>query len=126
MPDTTIEIPPARWNEFCRAVNDAYRGAVTIRVVQQDGIERDLAHDVPLRLVAFQKQGECNDAVTIEAGPFDERPLQHQIIEPIRIMLKKNGESGRYKHVEILAETGMTEVTFTPGINSTVLEKLAA
>ena len=42
------------------------------------------------------------------------------------MMLRKNGESGRYKQLEILSETGKTEVTFNPGIDATLLEKLAA
>ena len=62
----------------------------------------------------------------IETGSSEEKPLQYQIVEPIRIVLKTDGESGRYNHLEILAEMGTTEIDFHPGINPALLEKLAA
>jgi len=85
-----------------------------------------VADDVPLRTVALGKQTVCNDVVTIEAGRPEERPLQHQVIEPIRIVLRKDDESGRFNHLEILSEIGTTEIDFHPGINPTLLERLAA
>jgi hypothetical protein len=63
--------------------------------------------------------------MTVEAGLPDERPLQHQIIEPFRVILRKNNESGRFNELEILAETGKTEITFTPGLDPMLVEKLA-
>jgi hypothetical protein len=122
----TTEIPHQLWKSFCERVSDLYRGAVSIQIVDSAGNKRPVADDVPLRLVALQKQTVCNDVVTIEAGGPEERPLQHQIIEPIRIVLRTDGESGRYNHLEILGETGTTEIDFHPGINPALLEKLAA
>lgn len=122
----TTEIPQQSWKQFCERISNLYRGAVSIQLIDRDGNKRAVADDVPLRVVALQKQMVCNDIVTIEAGRPEERPLQHQIIEPIRIVLKRDGESGRYNHLEILAETGTTEIDFRPGINPALLEKLAA
>src|SRR6185312_7114102 len=120
----TTEIPQAVWKQFCERISELYRGAVSIQIVEHDGQKRPVAEDVPLRTVILQKQTVCNDVVTIEAGRPDERPLQHQIVEPIRIVLRTDGESGRYNHLEILAETGTTEIDFHPGINPALLEKL--
>lgn len=122
----TMEIPQKLWGQFCRRVSELYRGAVSIRLAGPNGEKKQLVEDVPLHSVALQHQSECNDAVVIEAGRPDERPLQHQIIEPIRIVLWQDGESGRFNHVEILSETGTTEIDFHPGINSGILEQLAA
>ncbi|HZF02443.1 MAG TPA: DUF5335 family protein [Methylomirabilota bacterium] len=123
---TTTEIPQKRWKQFCERISELYRGAVSIHIIGLDGRKRPVADDVPLRTVVLQKQTLCNDVVTIEAGRPDERPLQHQIVEPIRIVLRKDGESGRYNHLEIFGETGTTEIDFHPGINPALLEKLAA
>lgn len=83
--------------------------------------------ELPLQRFFFQKQNQsCSDTMTVEAGLPNERPLQHQIIEPFQVVLRKNDESGRYNELEILAETGKTEITFSPGIDSGLLEKLAA
>jgi len=111
---------------FCDQLKEWHRGAVSIRWIDPEGTARDVVEDVPLQTVALRHQNECSDTVTIEAGRPEERPLQHQIVEPIRIVLRTNGESGRYKQLEILAETGKTEVTFNPGIDPFLLEKLAA
>jgi hypothetical protein len=95
----TTEIPEKAWDSFCQRLKDWYRGVVSIRWIQPGG---------DMRMVV------------------EGMPLQHQIIEPFRVILRKNGESGRYNELEILAETGKTEITFTPGIDASFLEKLAA
>lgn len=123
---STKEIPQRFWKEFCELIQDAYRGAVSISLIQTDGATQDIIRDLPFQSVTLEKQNECSDVITIEAGQLDERPQQHQVIDPIRLVLKKNDESGRYKQLDIMAETGMTEITFSPGIDSIVLEELAA
>jgi Family of unknown function (DUF5335) len=122
----TTEIPQDLWSTFCDKLKEWHRGAVSIRWILSDGTARDVVQDVPLQTVALRHQTNCNDVVTIEAGRPEERPLQHQIVEPIRIVLRTSGESGRYKKLEILSEDGKTEVTFNPGIDPFLLEKLAA
>jgi hypothetical protein len=108
-------------------LNDGYRGAVSIRWIQPGGTTRIVAEDMPLLSLAFRKQkSQCSDMMTVEAGLTDERPLLHQIVEPFRMVLRKNEESGRYNELEILAETGKTEITFTPGLDPGMVEKLAS
>jgi len=122
----TTEIPQKAWKQFCERISELYRGAVSIQWIDRNGTKRPVADDVPLRTVAWGKKTVCNDVVTIEAGRPEERPLQHRVVEPIRIVLKKDEESGRFNHLEILSENGTTEIDFHPGINPTLLEKLAA
>ena len=123
----TTEIPQKSWDSFCQQLRDWYRGVVSIRWIQPGGELRVVAQDLPLQRLVFQKQEHsCSDTMTVEAGLPDESPLEHQIIEPFRVVLRKNNESGRYNELEILAETGKTEITFTPGLDPVFLEKLAA
>ena len=122
----TTEIPQRLWESFCRRLLEWHRGAVSIRWIQPGGETRVVAENIPLQTVQFQKQANaCSDTLMVEAGEGNARPLQHQIIEPFRIILRKNDESGRYNELEILAETGKTEITFTPGIDPVLVEKLA-
>jgi hypothetical protein len=123
----TTEIPQKSWDTFCRRLKTDYRGAVTVRWTQPGGDARIIAESLPLQTIAFQKRdNECSDALTVEAAEGNARPLQHQIIEPIRLVLRKNGETGRYHELDILAETGKTEITFIPGLDPSLLDKLAA
>jgi hypothetical protein len=122
----TTEIPQKSWDSFCQRLKDWYRGVISIRWIQPGGALQLVAEDVPLQRFVFQKQNDaCSDTMTVEAGLPDERPLQHQIIEPFRVILRKNNESGRFNELEILAETGKTEITFTPGLDPMLVEKLA-
>ena len=123
----TTEIPQKFWETFCGRLKDWYRGAVSIRWIQPGGSIRIVAENVPLQTLEFQKQHDaCSDRMMVAAGEPGERPLHHQIIEPFRVVLRRDDESGRYNELEILGETGKTEITFMPAIDSTLVEKLAA
>jgi hypothetical protein len=123
----TMEIPQRFWEAFCGRLKDWYRGAVSIRWIQPGGVIRIVAENLPLQTLEFRKQNNaCSDKMMVEAGEPGARPLQHQIIEPFRIVLRRDDESGRYNELEILGETGKTEITFMPAIDSTLVEKLAA
>jgi hypothetical protein len=123
----TTELPQKSWDSFCERLKDWYRGVISIRWIQPGGALRVVAEEMPLQRFIFQKQDQsCSDTMTVEAGLPNDRPVQHQIIEPFRMVLRKNDESGRFNELEILAETGKTEITFTPGIDSQLLDKLAA
>ena len=123
----TTEIPQKFWEAFCDGLKDWYRGVVSIRWIQPGGDLRVVADNLPLQTITFEKKKQsCNDTMTVEAGLPHQRPLQHRIIEPFRMIFRKNDESGRFNELEVLAETGKTEITFTPGIEPDLLEKLAA
>jgi hypothetical protein len=122
----TTEIPQKSWDTFCQRLQADYRGAVTVRWTQPGSPARVIVENLPLRAFTFQKRNnECSDTLTLEAAAGNARPLQHQIIEPIRLVLRKNGND-RYHELDILAETGTTEITFTPGLEPALLDKLAA
>ena len=123
----TTEIPQKCWTLLCERMKDWYRGAVSIRWVHPDGGAQMVAENVPLQSLDFQRRAyECSDMMTVATGRPDERPHEHQIIEPFCVILRKNNESGRYNELDILAETGKTEIYFTPGIDSGMLDELAA
>jgi hypothetical protein len=123
----TTEIPQKSWDTFCQRLQADYRGAVSIRWTQSGDAARVIVENLPLQTFTFQQRNnECSDTLTVEAAEGNARPLQHQIIEPIRLVLRKNGETGRYHELDILAETGKTEITFTPGLEPSLLDKLAA
>jgi len=126
MPDSTTEIPQKYWKTFCDRLGEWHRGAISLLWTQPNGMVREVFQDVPFQSVVLARQDECDEVITFEAGQSEERPQQHQIVDPIRLVLKRNDESGRYKQLEILAETGTAEITFSPGIDSAVLDKLAA
>jgi hypothetical protein len=122
----TTEIPQKFWSLLCQRVKDWYRGAVSIRWTHPDGETEVVAENVPLQSLAFQKRlNACSDMMTVETGLPDERPRQHQIVEPFCVILKKNDESGRYNELDILAETGKIEIHFSPGLDSGMLAELA-
>jgi hypothetical protein len=122
----TTEIPQKSWDTFCQRLQTDYRGAVTVRWTQPGDAARVIIENLPLQIIAFQKRtNECSDTLTVEAAEGNARPLQHQIIEPIRLVLRKDG-NGRYHELDILAETGTTQITFTPGLEPSLLDKLAA
>ena len=123
----TTEIPEKSWLSFCEQLKNKYRGAVSIRWIQPGGVLRFVAENIPLRGLIFKKQKDrCNDLMTVETGEPGERPSKHEIVEPFCVILRQDDESGRYNELEILSETGKTEITFTPGIDSGLVEKLAA
>jgi hypothetical protein len=122
----TTEIPSKNWQELCRRVSELHRGTVNIRLLEPNGKSSAGAGNIPFRSMIFQKRSDCNDVLLIETGLPDQRPAQHQILEPIRIVLRKDGANGRFNLMEILAEDGTTEITFHPGLNLDSLEKLSA
>jgi hypothetical protein len=118
----TTEIPQKFWQPFCDQLND-WQGVVNIQWTQPDGTTRAVAENAPLQRLVFQKRNdECSDMMMVETGTS----AKHQIVEPFSLVLRKNAASGHFHELEILSETGKTEITFTPGIEPGLLEKLGA
>jgi hypothetical protein len=123
----TTEIPSDRWEQFFRELNEMPEAMVTIHESDSNGRTRVTAENVPLVALTFQKQKDsCSDLVSIETGPPNQRPTQHQILEPIRFVLRADATSERFDRLEILAETGTTQITFRPGIPAAVVNQLPA
>lgn len=93
--------------------------------IQADGDFRLVARSVLLRSTAFDEAHDaCNNAVVIEFGLPDEKPSQHSIIGPARLVLRKQMDGDNFNLLEMPAENGMTVITFRPGISRSFLKTL--
>jgi hypothetical protein len=114
----TEEIQAHNWKTFCERVTEMERGQmVTIEVVDRDGARREVGRALPLEIVALKPKDGCNDAIWVKASDG----FQHEILEPIHIMLKRNAEGG-YNPVQIDGETGTTILHFRPALKPTVMD----
>jgi len=123
----TRELKQNEWKDFCRQLNDTHQGSmVTVQLIQLDGRTNPIMKDMPLQSFALnENRNECNDTMVIAAGLPNERPRQHMIVEPVRLILR-NGGSDRYNELDVIAESGTTLVTFHPGIIPALLDGLGA
>lgn len=119
----TIEIPQHFWAQFFERVSAQDDLLIDIRI-EKDGDLRLLAHSVPLQALIFEVGDACNNTLTIAFGPARERTLRYQIVEPIRLILRKETEGDHYHLLEIPAESGTTIIHFRPGIGPAVLGDL--
>jgi hypothetical protein len=119
------EISRKGWEAFCQRLTEFHRGRmIRIEVLGQTGSMETAADDVPLqRFILEEREGECSDVLLLEAGGTEEQSIQHRIIEPIHLRLKEQHD-GRFKQLEIQAESGGTIITFHPGIPQNVLDGL--
>ena len=112
----TMEIPEGSWAEFCSRVQKNSTGAmISIQITDSAGAVRAIAEEIPLQGVYWER-GECNDQLTIDAGPPNERPLRHVVLAPIHLRLKDGCDDDRYNQWQIVAENGTTLVTIHPGL----------
>ena len=97
---------------------------VTVKMLQSDGSADSIMKDMPLQSVAWnENRDECNNTMVIEAGLPNERPRQHMIVEPVRLILR-NGGSERFNELDVIAESGTTLVILHPGISPSSLDGL--
>ena len=117
----TEEINARDWKTFCERLTEMERGQmVTIEVVDRDGLQREVAHALPLEQVTLRPKDACNDAIWINGADG----FEHEIVEPIHIRLKRNAEGG-FNPVQIDGETGTTILHFRPALKPTVLDGLS-
>jgi hypothetical protein len=123
----TRELKPNEWKNFCRYLNESQHGCmITLKMAQPDGTADPVVTEVPLQSFNLKENPDsCNDEILIEAGLPNERPRQHTIIEPVRLILR-NGHGDRFNELDVIAENGTTVMTFHPGINPTALGNLGA
>ena len=108
------EIPSEDWAGFCEKFTEANRGSLLIvEIVERDGIQSDVARDLPLEKMTFDKTDACSDIISISLGQAGERRISHLVIEPIRVLLTKTKEGSKLLQIE--AENGTTLVTFHSG-----------
>jgi microcompartment protein CcmK/EutM len=119
------EINNKDWGRFCEKLNTLrHDSLLTIEAVQPDGSKKELARNVPLQNVKFEKTAGCSDMVFLEVGSAAgaERPMQHVITEPIHIRVKTADQQGAYNPVMIEAESGVTMLTFHPALRQDVFQ----
>lgn len=118
----TQEIKDTNWQNFCERFEEAHRGAlITLEVVDHGGEAKLLAENERLRVFRYRRD-DCNDVIEMELGESPGAIIQHQVIEPIHIRLRENGESK--KELEIDAESGSAELRFTSGRIGAILNEI--
>ena len=110
----TREIAQKDWPAFCRLISEKYQGDLVNIQVVSTRIE-PIAQGLPLAGLRLNERTDaCSDHLIIEAGA-----LEHEVVEPIRLILRKPTGQEHEEHFHILeipAESGTTVVTFHPGI----------
>jgi hypothetical protein len=120
---TTTEIGRESWEKLCERITNHNPGSlVNVELVQPDGLQKAIAHDLPLRQIGVDAESDaCNDLLILEMGHPTQKPLRHVIVEPIHVRLRHNGQ-GRYHRLEVAAENGTTTIDFRPGLPVTIAD----
>lgn len=110
----TREIAEKDWPAFCRMISAKYQGSMVNVQVVNTRVEK-IVENVPLlELVLDERTDACSNRLTVATAS-----LQHEIVEPIRMILRKpagHEKSDSFQALEIPAESGTTVVNFHPGI----------
>jgi hypothetical protein len=118
-----IEIPQKCWNQFFAKLNAQDDVRIDIRVQTETGM-RLVAQGAPLFSVAFEVGDACNNSLNLEFGPARERALQYRVVDPIRLILRKEGAGDHFNLLEIPAESGTTVIDLHPGVSPALLDEL--
>jgi hypothetical protein len=115
----TAEIPVKFWGQFCENLNSLNDTVVDIRH-EVAGQLHLVAQGTSIQSAAFDDTSEaCNNILTFDLGSG----LQHRVVEPTRLILRKDKRDEHYHLLEIPAESGTTLLVFHPGINLAMLGK---
>jgi hypothetical protein len=123
----TKEINTKDWAKFCENLNNLRHDALlTLEAVKPGEANQQLAANVPLQSVKFEKTTGCSDVVALELGSSAgaHRPMRHVITEPIHFWLKTAEGEGNFNPLLIEAETGTVSITFHPALRQDVLQGL--
>ena len=117
--DMTAEIPEKFWGQFCENLNSLNDTVVDIRH-EVAGQLHLVAQGTSIQSAAYDDTSEaCNNILTFDLGSG----LQHRVVEPTRLILRKDKRDEHYHLLEIPAESGTTLLVFHPGINLAMLGK---
>ena len=113
------EIPEKFWGQFCENLNSQNEVLVDIRH-EAKGEVRVVARGTSIQSASFDETSDaCNNILTFELGSGS----QYHVVEPIRLILRKENRNAQYHLLEIPAEDGTTVLVFHPGINLAMLGK---
>jgi Family of unknown function (DUF5335) len=117
------EVDVKDWQNFCQRINQQREGAaVTIEVMERNGIQIEKGRDLIFESMVLDTQGACNDVIKVHAR--NAREIEHEILEPIHIRLREVDEHGTFNSIAIEAENGTTFLTFHPAIHGQMLQGL--
>jgi hypothetical protein len=120
------EIQSKDWDAICERINNLRQQALlTVEVLHPDGRRDQVARDVPLQSMVFDRSDACYDHIALNLGPASQRPMTHLIVQPIHITLKP-AENGSFNPMQIEAESGVTLLTFHPALRPDFLRGLQA
>lgn len=123
----TIEIPQKSWRPFCDLVNSHNGMLMDIRV-QGEGDLRLVVQGAVLRSLEYSENDDvCSGSLLIEFSSegSQKKPSEYRVIEPIRLILRKESKGEHYNLLEMPAESGTTVIVFHPGLNPLRCEELA-
>ena len=121
-----IEIRSQDWRTFCYRLNESEYGA-TVDIHWIDRAtkrEKEIARAAEFEEITFQKRDGCSDRIKIRAG--GETSTHHEIVEPIRILLRATEDGAAFNGLAVEAEEGTTLMTFTPVIRKSIIQSFAA
>jgi hypothetical protein len=121
----TFEIPQPCWGQFCEKAGRQPDVLLDIHT-EADGDLRLSVKAARLESMAFEIGDACNSSLIINFDCPEEGRRQHWVIEPIRLILRKESASDRYSVLEVPSESGTTVMTFKPGISPALLAELKA
>jgi Family of unknown function (DUF5335) len=117
------EVRSNDWDAFCGRLNQFERGAtVTIEFLDRNGRMTEIARTVPFEEIQFGKRDACNDRISIRGR--DKADTNHEIVEPIHILLRETEGGAGFNAVAIEAEEGTTFLMFQPVIRAQWLDGL--
>lgn len=117
------EINNHDWAEFCRRISRERHGAaIQVKTVLADGSQSRQGGDLMLHSMDFDTTNPCSDVIHLRAE--NKSDAEHDIVEPIHILLHDSQPGEDFNQVQIQSESGTTFLTFRPPIHKDMLEGL--
>ena len=115
----TAEIPEKFWGQFCENLISQNDVLVDIRHEVKGELQL-VAQGTSIRYASFDETSDaCSNIITFVLGSGS----QYRVVEPTRLILRKEKRDEQYHLLEIPAESGTTLLVFHPGINLAMLGK---
>lgn len=121
-----IEIRSRDWRTFCHRLNESEHGA-TVDIHWIDRAtkrEKEIARAAEFEEISLQRRDGCSDRIKIRTS--GETSAHHEIVEPIRILLRATEDGAAFNGLAVEGEEGTTLMTFTPVIQKSIIQSFAA
>jgi hypothetical protein len=115
------EIKSSEWPAFCQRLTKDLAGAmVKLESTAADGTKSASTANATLTSLIFDGSDGCNDVIRLRLANSHE--IVHEIIEPIHVRVHASKTPDDFNPLEIVAESGVTLITFHPAIRSSMLK----